>query len=85
MLKNIKSKGKIEPMNIEQRPVKPESSNKPLISEIESKPTETKLPEKKVLVPEFNLLKIDQPNEYYASEIDLKNVNLKCFVVVSNF
>lgn len=61
-------------MNIEQRPPKSDPPKKPLICELESKPNKLKYSDTEVLVPDFNLLKVDEPQEYYASEIDLKNV-----------
>lgn len=66
-------------MNIEQRPPKPDPRTKPLISEITDEDTESKKPE--TLAPEFNLIKVDGPRAYYASEIDLKNVRFSFIFV----
>lgn len=74
ILRNVKCKGKIDPMNIEQRPPKPDPRTKPLISEITS---EVKSKKPVTIAPEFNLIKVDGPRAYYASEIDLKNVSSK--------
>lgn len=60
-------------MNIEQRPPKPDPRTTPLISEIKDVDSESKKPV--ALAPEFNLIKVDGPRAYYASEIDLKNVS----------
>ena len=61
-------------MHIEQRPPKPAPQKKPLISEIKSNLTRINSSDTKLITPDFNLLKVDEPKEYYASEIDLKNV-----------
>lgn len=77
ILKNIKSKGKIQSMNIEQRPVNEEVSKKTMITEIGTIKRDTLTPEKKtnIITPDFNLIKINSPKTYYASEVDLKNVS----------
>lgn len=65
-------------MNIEQRLAKNVSSEKPLISEIISKPNESIFKDQRInhhIIPDFNLLKVNSPIAYYASEIDLKNVS----------
>lgn len=65
--------GKIEPMNIEQRPPK----NKPA-TETKDKPAAPKIVpvEQEILAPDFVLLKVDGPPAYFASEIDMKNVGV---------
>lgn len=77
ILKNIKSKGKIQSMNIEQRPVNEEVSKKTMITEIGTNKKDIVIPEKKTntITPDFNLIKINSPKPYYASEVDLKNVS----------
>lgn len=77
-LKNLKSIGKIQQMNIEVRPVKEDVPKKALITEIETKKNDSdNASGKKVkaVTPDFNLIKIDTPDKYYASEVDLKNVS----------
>lgn len=70
-------------MNIEQRPPKADPRTKPLISEItnENEDEESRKPE--THAPEFNLIKVDGPRAYYASEIDLKNVSFAFFLCIN--
>lgn len=73
-------------MNIEQRSVKPDPQKKALISELEPKPETKVIPiDKKISVPDFNLIKVDSSRRFYASEIDLKNVSLKNIVLTYKF
>lgn len=68
-------------MNIEQRPPKADPRTKPLISEITNEDEELRKPE--THAPEFNLIKVDGPRAYYASEIDLKNVSFAFFLCIN--
>lgn len=66
-------------MNIEQRPPKTEPQlRKPLICEIDSEQKSGVTTDASKLVPDFNLIKVNKPNEYYASEVDLKDVSVYC-------
>ncbi|XP_065215144.1 PIH1 domain-containing protein 1-like [Planococcus citri] len=77
ILKNIKYKGKISPMNIEQRPVKQDPPKQPLISEIITKEQKVPARESNFTTPDYNLIKIDGSRQFYATEIDLKDVTSK--------
>lgn len=63
-------------MNIEQRPVKQDPPKQPLISEIISKEQKVPARQTNCVTPEYNLIKIDGSRQFYATEIDLKDVRV---------